>query len=270
MAPSVPFGVRSHVTPTAKSYRRRTQPHASPAPSSVPVTTLRTLRLEPLEAPLQAVGTPRSERARRALNFTIALVALIVLSPVLLVLALLVKFSSRGPVLYSQPRVGIDRRNGREPSGNHRRSIDYGGRIFQIYKFRTMYEAAGAEDQVWASQNDWRVTRIGRILRKYRLDELPQLINVLKGDMNVVGPRPEQPDILIRLRASIREYPRRQRVLPGITGLAQVNHHYDRSLDDVRRKLEFDLDYLRRRSAVEDLRIMARTLPVVLFQKGGW
>jgi lipopolysaccharide/colanic/teichoic acid biosynthesis glycosyltransferase len=258
------------VTPTAESYRRRIQSHANPVPPIVAPTTLRTLRLEAMEAHHEAVATERSERLRRVLNITIALVSLMVLLPLLLVIAALVKLSSPGPVFYTQPRVGIDRRNGREPSGNHRRSIDYGGRIFQIYKFRTMKEVAGAEDQVWASENDWRVTRIGRVLRKYRLDELPQLINVLKGDMNIVGPRPEQPDILIRLRASIREYPRRQRVLPGITGLAQVNHHYDRSLDDVRRKLQFDLDYLQRRSAMEDIRIMARTVPVVLLQKGGW
>jgi len=124
--------------------------------------------------------------------------------------------------------------------------------------------------QVWASREDPRVTPIGRILRKYRLDELPQLINVLKGDMNIVGPRPEQPAIFATLREQIDQYTHRQKVLPGITGWAQINHHYDASIEDVRRKLRFDLEYIQRRSWWEDLKIMAKTLPVMIFRKGGW
>lgn len=210
-----------------------------------------------------------SEAARRALNFTVALVALVVLSPLMLLIAALVRASSPGPALYTQPRVGLDRRRDGQEMTNHRRSLDYGGRIFRIYKFRTMYTGSERR-QVWARRNDSRVTPLGRVLRKYRLDELPQLINVLRGDMNIVGPRPEQPEILLRLRTEVKEYPTRQRVLPGITGWAQVNHHYDSSIDDVRRKVQLDLEYIRRRSAAHDLRIMARTVPVVLFQKGGW
>jgi lipopolysaccharide/colanic/teichoic acid biosynthesis glycosyltransferase len=114
------------------------------------------------------------------------------------------------------------------------------------------------------------VTPIGRVLRKYRLDELPQLSNVIKGDMNVVGPRPEQPNIFLQLREQVDGYSRRQRVLPGITGWAQVNHHYDQTIDDVRRKVQLDLDYASRMSAAEDLRIMVRTVPVMLFRTGGW
>jgi lipopolysaccharide/colanic/teichoic acid biosynthesis glycosyltransferase len=109
---------------------------------------------------------------------------------------------------------------------------------------------------------------VGRFLRAYRLDELPQLFNVLKGDMNVVGPRPEQPEIFKELREKVDGYQHRQRVLPGITGWAQVNHHYDQCVEDVKRKLEYDLDYISRRSPVEDLMIMTRT-PVVMVLKQG-
>jgi lipopolysaccharide/colanic/teichoic acid biosynthesis glycosyltransferase len=123
---------------------------------------------------------------------------------------------------------------------------------------------------VWAQQQDPRVTPIGGFLRQYRLDELPQLLNVLKGEMNIVGPRPERPTIFAELREHIAEYPLRQRARPGITGLAQINHHYDRSLEDVRTKVHYDLEYIRRQSVAEDLRIMAKTVPVILWRRGGW
>jgi lipopolysaccharide/colanic/teichoic acid biosynthesis glycosyltransferase len=122
--------------------------------------------------------------------------------------------------------------------------------------------------EVWASKDDPRITPVGRFLRAYRLDELPQLLNVLKGDMNVVGPRPEQPRIFQELRRELDRYPERQRVLPGITGWAQINHHYDQTLEDVERKLQLDLEYIQRRSAFEDIKIMARTMPVMLFRRG--
>ena len=144
-----------------------------------------------------------------------------------------------------------------------------GGKPFTIYKFRTMYEDGDAP-QVWATPGDPRVTPIGRVLRKYRLDELPQLFNVLKGDMNVVGPRPEQPEIFADLRQEVSGYSYRQRVLPGITGWAQINQSYDTCIDDVRRKVELDLEYIGRTSAVEDLRIMAQTVPVMLGKRGAW
>ena len=144
-------------------------------------------------------------------------------------------------------------------------------RIFTIYKFRTMRASPAAADaQTWASPDDPRVTPVGRILRKYRLDELPQLFNVLRGDMNVVGPRPEQPNIFAGLRGQISHYEVRQRVLPGITGWAQINHHYDTSVDDVRRKIAYDLEYVAQCSASHDLKIMLRTLPVMLLKKGAW
>jgi len=210
-------------------------------------------------------------RARRVLNVAVAVVGLMLTAPLMLAIALLVKLTSPGPILYRQVRVGMDRRNPRIPVGNHRRAIDYGGAPFTIYKFRTMAAAASRSDrQVWASPNDVRVTTLGRLLRKYRLDELPQLFNVLKGDMNIVGPRPEQPTIFANLRAQVMDYPLRQRVRPGITGWAQINHHYDQSIDDVRKKVALDLEYIARQSFLEDLKIMLRTAPVLLLKKGAW
>jgi lipopolysaccharide/colanic/teichoic acid biosynthesis glycosyltransferase len=211
------------------------------------------------------------EGARRALNVAVAALGLVLAAPLMIVIALLVKLTSPGPVLYRQPRVGINRRGPLTPAGNHRRAIDMGGEPFTIYKFRTMTATSSRRGEaVWAAQNDARVTAVGRILRKFRLDELPQLINVLKGDMNVVGPRPEQPTIFQNLRRQIPGYGHRQLVRPGITGWAQINHHYDESVEDVRTKLAYDLEYISRASFLEDLRIMLQTAPVLILKKGGW
>jgi lipopolysaccharide/colanic/teichoic acid biosynthesis glycosyltransferase len=207
----------------------------------------------------------------RVLNFLLALTALLLLLPVLLIIALLVRLTSRGPVLYTQVRIGLDRREPVVGGQNHRRERNIGGLPFTIYKFRTMrVDAEHGSGAVWAQQRDPRVTPIGRLLRQYRLDELPQLLNVLKGEMNIVGPRPERPTIFAELREHIAEYPLRQRAKPGITGLAQINHHYDRSLEDVRTKVHYDLEYIRRQSVAEDFRIMLKTVPVVLLRRGGW
>ena len=203
----------------------------------------------------------RSEILNRVVNILIACLALVILAPILLLVAIAIKLTSRGPVFYSQTRVGLDRRRSR---------ID-GGRIFTIYKFRSMYiDAEQQSGAVWAQQNDPRVTLVGRFLRRTRLDEFPQLVNVIRGDMNIVGPRPERPSIFARLREDISEYPLRQRARPGITGWAQINHNYDSSIEDVRTKVRYDLEYLERQSLAEDLRIMVRTVPVMLFKKGGW
>jgi lipopolysaccharide/colanic/teichoic acid biosynthesis glycosyltransferase len=255
-----------------------------------------------------------SDTLNRAVNFSIALIALIVLAPLMLVIAIAVKATSRGPIVYRQTRVGVDRRssdgdrrdagerrtpraragefrrteaealtdssterrgsirqgdrraNGRR--GGDRRAVDVGGRAFTMYKFRTMTVNAELAGAIWATKNDARVTPIGGILRGTRRDELPQLVNVVKGDMNIVGPRPERPSIFMQLRKEIDRYQLRQRAKPGITGWAQINQNYDTSIDDVRRKVEFDLAYIERRSVVEDMRIMARTLPVMIFRKG--
>ncbi|HEU4565825.1 MAG TPA: sugar transferase [Gemmatimonadaceae bacterium] len=218
------------------------------------------------------LGRPtRSEQLNRAVNCVIAAVALVLLSPLMLVIAILVRLTSPGPILYMQTRVGLDRRLTRINALYDRRMQDLGGRIFTIYKFRTMHvNAEAASGAVWAAKVDPRVTTIGRFLRKTRLDELPQLWNVVKGDMNIVGPRPERPSIFARLRNDIAEYPLRQRAKPGITGWAQINHDYDQSLDDVRRKVQFDLEYIRNQSLAHDLKIMIKTVPVILLRKGGW
>lgn len=208
----------------------------------------------------------------RALNVLMALLLILFFLPLMLLIGVLVLLTSRGPVIYAQERVGLDtrkraRRRG-AASGTDRRSKDRGGRIFKIYKFRTMREGGDDSPQVWASEDDPRVTKLGRFLRAHRLDELPQLFNILKGDMNLVGPRPEQPEIFQELRKAISVYPERQRVRPGITGWAQVNHRYDASEDDVRRKLRLDLEYVRRRSVSKDVLIMAKTPSVMIFRQG--
>ena len=211
---------------------------------------------------------PRTEGARRALNVAVALVGLVIAAPVMAVVALLIRLTSPGPVLFLQTRVGLDRRDPKA-AGNGRRQLDLGGKPFRIYKFRTMYVQQKTE-QVWARPDDPRITPVGRVLRKYRLDELPQLLNVLLGDMNMVGPRPEQPNIVTDLQQQITSYKLRHKVRPGITGWAQINHHYDRSIEDVRRKVSLDLEYIGRQSFTEDLKIMLRTVPVVVLRKGGW
>jgi lipopolysaccharide/colanic/teichoic acid biosynthesis glycosyltransferase len=218
----------------------------------------------------QVTPRERSEALSRGLNIVLATIGLIVASPLILLIALAVKLTSRGPVLYSQSRVGVDRRS-RFGKADDRRVYDLGGRPFMMYKFRTMHVNAEADGRaVWAKKVDPRVTLVGRVLRRTRLDELPQLYNVLLGDMNIVGPRPERPTIFADLRENIPEYPMRQRVKPGITGWAQINQCYDVSMDCVREKVRYDLEYLRRQSIAEDLRIMTMTVPVMLFRKGGW
>jgi len=218
------------------------------------------------------VATRRTQRegARRVLNVVIAALGLVLTLPLMIVIAVLIKLTSRGPVFFTQERVGLDRRALTGAGGNTRRHVDAGGALFTMFKFRTMEVAKETSPQVWARPDDPRVTSIGRVLRKFRLDELPQLWNVLLGDMNVVGPRPEQPSIFSYLSRQIEGYARRQRVRPGITGWAQINLTYDTSVDDVRQKVAHDLEYIRNQSAIEDLKIMLRTVPVMLGRRGGW
>lgn len=204
---------------------------------------------------------------RRVLNLMVAGVGLLLALPLMCLIALAVKLSSAGPIRYVQVRIGIDRRRRDLDTDTGGRRKDLGGRPFPMFKFRTMRLAPDAPQQ-WAATNDTRITAVGKVLRQFRIDELPQLLNVLRGDMNVVGPRPEQPMIFAQLRDRIVRYARRQRVHPGITGWAQVNLAYDRNEDDVRRKLGYDLEYIERQSFAEDLRIMLRTLPVMLFRRG--
>jgi lipopolysaccharide/colanic/teichoic acid biosynthesis glycosyltransferase len=224
----------------------------------------------------------------RLMNIVLAGLALLIAMPVMLLTAIAIKLTSKGPVFYRQARIGLNRRGNRAPSdrrGDARadlwarfvaqhddhRTQDLGGDVFMIYKFRSMCEDAEARTGVvWASKKDPRATKIGCFLRKYRLDELPQFINVLKGDMNIVGPRPERPSIFARMRETIVEYPLRQLAKPGITGLAQIKLFYDSCVDDVRKKVRYDLEYLRNKSVTKDLTIMVRTLPAMLFKRRGW
>lgn len=215
--------------------------------------------------------SPLRHSSLRVFNVVVALIGLVIAAPLMIVIAVLVKLTSRGPIFYCQTRVGLDRR-WREISRVHEaRVLDIGGRPFTMYKFRTMVVDAEHDGKaVWASSNDARVTTVGRFLRRTRLDELPQLVNVLKGDMNIVGPRPERPSIFLELRNEIPSYHLRQRVMPGITGWAQVNQRYDTCVDDVRRKVHLDLEYVRQRSLGTDLSIMVRTIPVMVRPDRGW
>jgi lipopolysaccharide/colanic/teichoic acid biosynthesis glycosyltransferase len=244
------------------------------------------------------------ERLTRAINIILAATALILLLPVMILVAIAVKLTSRGPIFYSQIRVGVDRRafaddrryrddrraasqryldiparleqrlmldrrSRRALAMRGRRTKDVGGHVYRIYKFRSMcVDAERNCGAVWATKNDSRITPIGRVLRQLRLDELPQLINVLQGDMNIVGPRPERPSIFCRLREQIPDYILRQRTPPGITGWAQVKQTYDCCLDDVKRKVSLDLEYLKRRTVWQDIKIMAMTIPVIIFRRG--
>ncbi len=254
------------------------QPADASTPAAAAVAFDATLRAADGSAILTPGGSTivveprrRSEPVTRAVNVVLALVLLVLTAPLFLAVALLVKLTSPGPVIYAQTRVGLDRRRRGDDASLDRRGRDVGGRPFTIYKFRSMRADAEADGRaVWATRGDPRVTPVGRVLRATRLDELPQLVNVLKGDMNLVGPRPERPDLVVELRTHIAEYQARHRVKPGLTGWAQVNRAYDATIDDVRQKVHYDLEYVRRQSLWKDLRILARTIPVVLFRRGGW
>lgn len=217
--------------------------------------------------------------AKRTLDIIGALAGLLLTLPFWLIIPILIKLDSRGPVFYTQVRVGRDRREGErrycqrtgtdDRRRRDRRREDWRGQLFNVIKFRTMVnDAEGKSGPVWATKDDPRVTRLGRFLRKTRIDEIPQFINVLKGDMSLVGPRPERPKFVSELEAQIPEYARRLSVKPGLTGLAQVETGYDSSVASVRRKLELDLAYIDNQSLWFDFKIMARTVKVVLTGKG--
>lgn len=197
-------------------------------------------------------GASRGVLALRDLySWVIALVGTLITLPFMAALAAAVKLTSQGPVLYRQTRVGI------------------GGKPFVLYKFRSMRTDAEADcGAVWAVKDDPRVTPLGKWLRKYRLDELPQLFNVLKGDMAIVGPRPERPEFVAALAQKIPFYQQRHCVKPGITGWAQISHKYSDSLEDTVTKLEYDLYYIRNLSPSLDAYIMFHTAKVMLLGRG--
>jgi lipopolysaccharide/colanic/teichoic acid biosynthesis glycosyltransferase len=262
-------GIPTDVTPNGPNARSKIQPPLRPRRSEgTPTPTRPTPKAVEVQ---EVIPRQRNERANRILNFVIALVALIVIAPFLVIVAILVAVTSRGPVLYAQTRVGLDRRWRSTLALHERRLEDLGGQVFTIYKFRTMrVDAERGVGAVWAQENDPRVTKLGKILRILRIDELPQFWNVLLGDMNIVGPRPERPSIVSRLREDIPEYQCRHRVKPGITGLAQINQKYDACIDDVRSKVGWDIRYIRTQGILSDLGIMLKTLPSVLLRNRGW
>lgn len=258
LSPNGPNG-RSSRVPTPPRGRRAdaAPPPPRPGPRSVEIP--------------EVIPRERSEKLSRALNVTIAAIALFLTLPVMVLLAILVKLTSRGPILYAQTRVGLDRRWRSTLALHERRLEDLGGQVFTIYKFRTMrVDAERGSGAVWAQENDPRVTPLGKYMRMLRLDEIPQFWNVLLGDMNIVGPRPERPSIVSRLREDIPEYQCRHRVRPGITGLAQINQNYDACIDDVRSKVGWDLRYIREQGIWVDLKILVRTVPAVLLKYRGW
>jgi len=209
---------------------------------------------------------------KRSLDLIASSIGLLLLLPICLAIAFAIRLDSPGPVFYSQIRVGINRRrnrNGGARKSEERRKADAFGRLFTIYKFRSMIvDAERTTGPVWASAQDARITRVGKFLRRARLDEVPQLWNVLLGDMSLVGPRPERPTFVSSLSVAIPDYPKRCSAMPGITGLAQVKSRYDTSVDSVNRKLQYDLYYLKNGRLLLDLKIMAATVKVMTRGEG--
>jgi len=191
------------------------------------------------------------KKLKRLSDIFISLLILMVTLPLNILVALAIKSDSRGPVFFKQERSGMGNKN------------------FNIYKFRSMYQDAEKHTgPVWSQKDDPRVTRVGKLIRKLRIDEIPQMFNVLKGEMSLVGPRPERPYFVEQLSEQIPYYKRRLKVRPGITGWAQVKHKYDESIEDVKVKLRYDLFYIENMSLRMDIKILARTILVILFGKG--
>ncbi|MEZ5892828.1 MAG: sugar transferase [Parvularculaceae bacterium] len=187
---------------------------------------------------------------KRALDIALSLALIVFLSPVLVLTAIAVRLDTPGPVFYRQRRVGL------------------GGRTFDLIKFRSMVTDAEPNGPQYTAVNDDRITRTGRIIRKFRIDEIPQALNVLRGEMSFVGPRPERPEFVRELAREIPLYQCRHLVKPGITGWAQVKHEYSASVEGARRKLVYDLHYIGHFSLAFDLLIVLMTVRVALFGLG--
>ncbi len=204
----------------------------------------------PLIDVMPEIMTFRIKLVKRVIDIIFSLIILVLTLPFCIVAAIAIKLDSEGPVFYTQTRVGKN------------------GKLFRIYKFRSMYKEAESSGPIWADKDDPRVTRVGRIMRKIRFDELPQFINVLKNDMSIVGPRPERPYFVEFLKKEVPYYVRRLSVKPGITGWAQIKHKYDNTLEDVKIKLQYDFYYIENMSISLDLKIMLNTIAVILMMKG--
>ncbi|HJQ23221.1 MAG TPA: TIGR03013 family XrtA/PEP-CTERM system glycosyltransferase [Blastocatellia bacterium] len=191
-----------------------------------------------------------TNHARRVVNAGLAILGFVLSLPLMIITAIAVKLDSVGPIFYTQERVGKN------------------GRTFRIIKFRSMRTDAEKDGAVWATQSDPRVTRVGRIIRKLRLDELPQFINVIRGDMNFVGPRPERPVFVAQLEREIPYYSQRHLVKPGLTGWAQIKYSYGASVEDAMEKLRYDLYYIKNQNLLLDAAIVFETIKTVLFGRG--
>jgi len=188
---------------------------------------------------------------KRLIDVSVSAALLVALSPALLIIAAIIRLSSRGPIIYSQTR------------------LTEGGRVFRMLKFRSMQvDAERHTGPVWAQEEDPRVTRFGKILRLSHLDELPQLINVIRGDMSLIGPRPERPELAAELREQLPQFQSRLAVKGGITGLAQISSGYAADFQSYSEKLSFDLEYIKNRSLLLDLSIALRTVLVVILGYG--
>ena len=187
---------------------------------------------------------------RRIIDVTAAFIGFVLSLPLMAVTAVAIKLDSRGPIFYTQERVGK------------------GGTIFKIVKFRSMRTDAEKDGPVWALEVDNRVTRVGRVIRKLRIDELPQFVNVLRGEMSFIGPRPERPEFVRMLEHQIPFYPQRHLVKPGLTGWAQIRYSYGASVKDAMEKLQYDLYYIKNQSPALDLIILFETVRIVIFGRG--
>ena len=191
-----------------------------------------------------------NELARVIMHRSVALIGAVISLPIVIVTAILIKIDSRGPVLYKQERVGKN------------------GRIFTLMKFRSMRVDAEKDGPVWAKAEDERMTRVGRIIRKIRVDEIPQFWSILRGDMNFVGPRPERPHFVAQLAQEIPYYEQRHLIPPGLTGWAQIKYPYGASIEDARQKLQYDLYYIKNQSLTLDATILFETVKTILFGRG--
>lgn len=223
------------------------------------------------ELPIHDASRDYISGPKRLLDILVSLTALGLFALLFPFIALAIRIDSPGPIFFLQSRIGIDRRRRRKsPCATcpERRRVLYPGKPFRIYKLRTMRTDAEACGPQWATENDARITRVGRFLRKTRLDEFPQFVNVLRGEMSVIGPRPERLCFIRQLEHDIPLYHDRLVVLPGITGLAQVINGYDTDVDSVRRKVALDKQYIGNIGWRTDLRILLITIKTVLEGEG--
>ena len=195
---------------------------------------------------------PYVKKIKRIIDMGLSIIGLLISLPLIILIAVFIKLDSSGPIFFRQIRVGL------------------GEKHFELYKFRTMRkDAEEGTGAVWAKSDDPRITRLGRFLRKQRLDELPQLYNVIRGDMSFIGPRPERPEFVTALEELIPYYSERHFVKPGITGWAQVKFRYGDSVDSAIEKLKYDLFYIKNLSGFLELQIFFETIRVIIFGQGG-